>query len=129
MDRAAANRFIRAAISEAKAASLEAQEEVVSTIASPPPAVGRHTRFTHTATFGSSSATVPTSTDPTNNHETDNTSSSDSDLEIVDGYESSPNEGPRDKQSSEPRSIPNAKRRRMADPFAGTTPNCHSIAL
>lgn len=121
VDRAAANRFIRAAISDAKAASLEARDDFP-----PLPSVGKHTRFTHMAASTSTvAATGTTSIESTSEGPTDDTSSSDSDLEVIDNVRLSEDKGkgketPREPASAPVQGLASTKRRRMVDPFQGT---------
>lgn len=113
VDRAAASRFIRAAITDAQASG--------SSVATPAP-VGTHTRFS--GVVRSIDPLISESrSEPRRDNENDS-SSSDGDLQVIDGASISSHKS----ESTPPRNVAgtpihpttSAKRRRMTDPFAGT---------
>jgi hypothetical protein len=118
VDRAAANRFIRAAISDAHASG--------SSIATPSAPVGTHTRFSGIVSSVEAPRLKSQSEDNTKRDNDNDSSSSDGDLQVIDdaSMSSHKREGtpPRGVVDTQTHPTTSAKRRRMTDPFAGMFP-------
>lgn len=110
VDRAAANRFIRAAISEAQASSSLAP-------------VGVHTRFSSINNSAEPSGSGSQNANIRRDDDDNGTSSSDSDLEVIDDVSTPAHKSggtpPQGAVTASTNPTTSAKRRRMADPFAG----------
>lgn len=120
VDRAAANRFIRAAISEAKASTAEAQASAAQ--------IGTHTRFSHVAPSVPSENT--TRFPAVEDIEDESSSSSEDKLQVVDAAPASHKGKGKatDTTPLEPSSSA-GKRRRTMDPFAGICRTGQSVGL
>ncbi|KAF9504962.1 hypothetical protein BS47DRAFT_597816 [Hydnum rufescens UP504] len=128
LDKAAANRFIKAAINEAKAASEEASSHAAAGPSSQRTGnnvdvvipFGKHTRFTHVK--------PPRNERPENSDESSD--DDDDEVKIVDDVKSLQiGKEPEDIVPPPPKNLPSGstKRRRAMDPFAGTPPTSLSF--